>query len=360
MGNLRVGIVGSGFGGTVHAPAYALHPRFDVVAIASPSSAERVAKERKIPHAFGSVEDMLAGVELDVVSVASPPFDHHRSVLAALAAGKHVLCEKPFALNVAEAEEMSAAGERAGTATALAFEFRYVPGVIAVKELIDNGHVGALREIEVARLGRELLERNTKPRPTWWFSRAAGGGIANAFMPHFFDLATHLAGRKPRATLGCMRTANPHRMGPDAKPFDTDVADGAFAFVDYGDGLIARCSGDMTVIVESTTVAVHGERRSVIGNGTSFGDFAVFAIAEDEQDELEIAPSPYAKHAAIHGNLPFFLPLLDAFAERIDLGTPGVPTFADGLLVQQQLEAIGYGTVSAGNSREARGPSAQP
>jgi hypothetical protein len=66
---LRVGIVGSGFGGAVHAPAYALHPRFEVVAIASPTNAERVARERKIPHAFRSVGEMLAGVELDVVSV---------------------------------------------------------------------------------------------------------------------------------------------------------------------------------------------------------------------------------------------------------------------------------------------------
>ena len=180
MSKLRVGIVGAGFGGAVHAPAYALHPRFEVVAIASPASAERVARERKIPHAFASVEEMLAGVELDVVSVASPPFDHHRSVLAALAAGKHVLCEKPFALNVAQAEEMVAASERAGHGRALAFEFRYVPAVIAIKELIDNGHVGALREIEVARLSRELLERNTGRARGWWFSRARGGGVANA------------------------------------------------------------------------------------------------------------------------------------------------------------------------------------
>jgi len=335
MSKLRVGIVGSGFGGAVHAPAYALHPRFEVVAIASPRSAERVASERKIPHAFRSVEEMLAGAELDVVSVASPPFDHHRSVLAALAAGKHVLCEKPMALTVAQAEEMLAASRRAGTAAALAFEFRY--------ELIDNRHVGALREIEVARLSRELLERNTNRGPSWWFSRERGGGIANAVMPHFFDLATHLAGRAPRATHGFMRTANPDRTGPDGTAFTSDVADGAFAFVDYGDGLVARCSADATTIVESTTVAVHGETRSAVASGTFFGDLSVYAIAEDEQDELEIAPSPYAKHEIVHGNLPFFLPLLEAFAERIDLGKPGVPDFADGLSAQRQLEAVGYG-----------------
>lgn len=339
---LRVGIVGTGFGGAVHAPAYALHPRFEVVAIAAPTSAERVARERKIPHAFGSVEAMIAGVELDVVSVASPPFDHHRSVLAALAAGKHVLCEKPFALNVAQAEEMAAAAHRAGTAAALAFEFRYVPAVVALKELIDNGHVGALREIEVARLSRDLLARNTSPRPRWWFSRACGGGVANATMPHFFDLANHLAGRAPRATYGFLRTANPRRIGADGEQFESDVADGAFAYADYGDGLVARASNDSTTVVESTTVAVHGETRSAVASGTFFHDLRVFALGDDEQDELQIAESAYDKHGQLHGNLPSFLPLLDAFAERIDLGTPGVPTFADGLVVQRSLEAIGY------------------
>jgi predicted dehydrogenase len=343
---LRVGVVGAGFGGSVHAPAYALHPRFEVVAIASPSSAERVARERKIPHAFRSVDEMLAGVELDVVSVASPPFDHERSVLAALAAGKHVLCEKPMALDVAQAQAMLTAGERAGTVTAMAFEFRYVPAVIALKELIDNGHVGALRELEIARLSGDLLERNTARPRGWWFSRACGGGVANGTMPHFFDLANHLAGRAPHATHGIMRTANPRRSDADGT-FESDVADGAFALVEYGDGLVARVSNDSTTAIDSTTVAVHGERRSAVANGTFFGDLRVFTVAEDEQDELEIAAPAYEKHGQIQGNLPFFLPLLDAFALAIDVGTRGVPTFADGLVVQRSLEAIGYGRRSA-------------
>ncbi len=342
MSKLRVGIVGAGFGGAVHAPAFALHPRFEPVALAAPSSAERVARERRIPHAFRSVEAMLAGVELDVVAVASPPFDHHRSVLAALAAGKHVLCEKPFALDVAQAEEMVAALERAGTVGALAFEFRYVPVVVALKELIDNGHLGALREIEVARLSSDLLERDTSRARGWWFERERGGGVANAVMPHYFDLATHLAGRPPRATHGLLRTANPRRSD-DQGPFESTVADGAFAYVDYGDGLVARVSNDSTTVVDSTTVAVHGERRSGIASGTSLPELRLYALAQDEQDELEVAPSPHAKQAVVHGNLPMFLALLDALAQRIDLGTPGVPSFADGLLAQRSLEAIGYG-----------------
>ncbi|MDP9104529.1 MAG: hypothetical protein M3N49_01225, partial [Candidatus Eremiobacteraeota bacterium] len=135
--------------------------------------------------------------------------------------------------------------------------------------------------------------------------------------------------------------ANPRRVDADG-PFESDVADGAFAFVDYGDGLVARVSADTTTVVRSTTIAVHGETRSAVASGPDIGELSVFAIAEDEQDELEIAASPYEKHGQIQGNLPFFLPLLDAFALAIDMGTPGVPTFADGLVVQRSLEAIGY------------------
>jgi predicted dehydrogenase len=342
MSKLRVGIVGTGFGAAVHAPAFTLHPRFEVVAIASPTSAERIARERKIPHAFPSTEAMLAGVELDVVAVASPPFDHHPSVLAALAAGKHVLCEKPFALTVAQAEEMVAAAERAKTATAMAFEFRYVPTVRAILELIENRHVGALREIEVARMSSELLERNTTRKRGWWFSREAGGGIANSVMPHFFDLANQLAGRTPQRTLGLLRTANPRRTDDDGT-FESTVADGAFAWVDYGDGVIARVSSDSTTVIDSLSVGVHGEVRSAIAAGAWFGDLTLFAISPDEQDELEIKESLHAKHATIAPNIPWFLSLLDAFAIRIDTGGGDAPTFADGLEVQRQLEAIGYG-----------------
>jgi predicted dehydrogenase len=342
MSKLRVGIVGAGFGGVVHAPAFTLHPRFEVVAIASPTSAERVARERKIPHAFASTEAMLAGVELDVVSVASPPFDHHPSVMAALAAGKHVLCEKPFALTVAQAEEMMAAAQRAGTATALAFEFRYVPTVRAMLELIENHHIGALREVEVARMSSELLERNTNRKRGWWFSREAGGGIANAVMPHFFDLANQLAGRVPRTTLGLLRAANPRRTDAEGT-FESTVADGAFSYVDYGDGLVGRVSSDSTTVVDSLTVAVHGEVRSAVASGGWFSDLTLYAIDTDEQDELEIKGSPYEKHAVIAPNIPWFLSLLDDFAIRIDTGGGNVPSFADGLQVQKQLEAIGYG-----------------
>ncbi|MDQ6933492.1 MAG: Gfo/Idh/MocA family oxidoreductase, partial [Candidatus Eremiobacteraeota bacterium] len=73
----KVGIVGSGFGVAAHLPSYRAHPAFEVVALASPHSAGKIAAERRVPHAFESCAAMLgANIEIDVVSVASPPFAH--------------------------------------------------------------------------------------------------------------------------------------------------------------------------------------------------------------------------------------------------------------------------------------------
>jgi predicted dehydrogenase len=148
--SIRVGIVGTGFGAQVHAPAYQAHEAFELVAIASPNRAQAVAKERGIPQAFPSLAAMLDGVELDAVSIASPPFMHRDDAVLAFSHGKHVLCEKPLARTVEEAEEIVAAARRAGTACGVAFEFRFDASRQALKELVVNQHLGPLREIEFA------------------------------------------------------------------------------------------------------------------------------------------------------------------------------------------------------------------
>jgi predicted dehydrogenase len=339
---LRVGIVGSGFGGIVHAPAYRAQGRFEVVAIASPNRADDVAKERDIPYAFTSVGEMLAGVDLDVVSVASPPFDHKASVLAALAHGKHVLCEKPFGLNVADCEEMLAAAERAGTVCAIAHEFRYTPARVAMKELIENKHLGELREIESTILNSGLRADSERAN-SWWFERRRGGGITGAILSHMIDQTTWLAARTPIRVAGFERTANSVRKH-HGKTFTTDVADGAFVLLDYGHGLVGRALADGTRAVESATLAVHGEKRTAAASGPNVIEATMFAIDEAETSELQLKPAKHAKLASVHPNVPPFVSLLDEFANAVDGKPASLPTFADGLATQRVLEAIGYST----------------
>jgi len=337
---LRVGVVGSSFGGSVHVPAFQAQGGFEVVALASPARAAEVARQRNVPHAFASLADMLANVELDVLSVASPPFDHHPAVLAALERGLHVLCEKPFALNVAQAREMTDAARAAGTVCALAHEFRYTPSRQATKELIDNGHLGPLRALEVTVFSTMLGEDVERPN-SWWFERARGGGLTGAYLSHLVDMATWLAGRAPLRAAGFERTAIPERRAAGTT-FRSDVADGAFATIDYGDGLIATVTADATRAVDAVTLAAHGATRTVVTGGTNPLELTTFVVDRDETSELELAPQAHANLAAAHANLPSFVTLLDAFADAIAGRPASLPTFEDGLSTQRVLETVGY------------------
>ncbi|MBV8489819.1 MAG: Gfo/Idh/MocA family oxidoreductase [Candidatus Eremiobacteraeota bacterium] len=338
--HFRAGIVGTGFGVSAHLPALIAHPRFEVVALASPSSAERVARERGIAAAFPSCQAMLAGIELDVVIVASPPFAHEHDVLASLDALKHVLCEKPFALDVEQARRMVSAAAQAGTACGVAHEFRFVPQLRALEQLVANGHLDPVRNIEATQLRRFLRSSETRPR-SWWFERHRGGGIAGAALSHMIDSADWIAGAAPHNVAGFLRTANPKRRDANGE-FDSSVDDGAFALLDYGDGRVARLAADYTTSVESYTYAVHGENRTAVASGPSMLELTLFSVDTDETDELQCKPSPYAKFASVNPSVPLLMELYDEFVKAID-GEPNLlPTFSQALETQEVLAAIGY------------------
>ena len=337
----KVGIVGGGFGVRSHLPAFQAHPKFDVVALASPHSAEPYAKERNVPHAFSSCEEMLAGCELDAVSIAAPPFTHHPDVLASLHAGKHVICEKPFALTVAQAEDMAAAAEQATTATAVMHEFRWVPQRYAIKEMIDNDHLKPMREIEITQLSTRLRPDVQRPR-SWWFDRERGGGMAGALLSHLIDSATWYAGRPPVRSTGYLRTANPLRRDEQGE-FTSTVDDGCFALIDYGGGLIARVTVDATTSVDSLTVAVHAENRTAVASGSDLFNMRLFSVDEEETNELDCKPSAHAKMASVDPHVPFIMDLLDEFVKQIETRQSLVPTFSEAVYTQRVLESLGYG-----------------
>jgi predicted dehydrogenase len=337
----RVGIVGSGFGAVAHLPALTHHPDFTVVAIASPTNASRIAREANVPNAFESCQAMLDGCELAVVTVASPPFAHHADVLAALAAGKHVMCEKPFALNVEQAEEMLAASRAAGTACGVAHEFRFVPQIQAIKELLVNRHLEPPRDLELTLL-RSNLRRSERRARSWWFERERGGGLAGAALSHLIDQSNWFAGRPPQRVTGLLRTANPQRRDERGQ-FTSSVDDGGFAVLDYGDGLVGRLAVDGTTVVESYTCGAHAENRTAVASGPTITDLTLYAIDSDGTDELVCKASPYARHLSIHSHVPYLMELYDEFAKAIDGKPNALPTFDDALVTQKALATIGYG-----------------
>jgi predicted dehydrogenase len=330
---LRIGIVGAGFGAIAHLPALRNHPGFEVVAIASPSTAATIAREADLPYAFSSCEEMLAGCSVDVVTIASPPFAHAGNVLAALAAGKHVLCEKPFALGTADAHAMLEAAKSAGTACGVAHEFRFLPQIQALKELAAHGHLGELRNLEITLLRSTLRRRERRPH-SWWFDAQRGGGLAGAVLSHMIDQASWLTDYVPAATLGLRRTANAQRED-DRGSFESTVDDGAFALLDYGNG---------TTAVESYTWALHGEKRTAVASGPGLTELTLYTVDSDETAELTCKPSRYSEYESLGGNVPPLMELYDELLKRIEGKPNALPSFEDALITQKALAAIGYGS----------------
>ena len=212
MKTYRIGISGAGFGVKAHLPALLAHPRFEVVALASPSSAQAIAAERKIPHAFTSAQAMIAGCELDAITIASPPFTHRDAVLAALDAGLHVMCEKPFALNVEEAEEMVAAVARRGHG------LRHRARVSLRAAAPGDQRADRQRAPRAAARARDHAPYDVPTRGLDRHSSAAGGSNARraAVWPTrssriLIDGANWAVGRPPHKTVGFLRTANKTR-----------------------------------------------------------------------------------------------------------------------------------------------------
>lgn len=192
MNKLRIGVAGLGMGKR-HVASFHHHPCGQVVAVAdlNQSLLAEVARDFEVPHVFTDAAEMVRSVELDVVCVALPNCLHKDVTIQALEANCHVFCEKPMAMNAAEAEEMLTVARKMNRQLGIDFRFRFAPQSRAMKQLIDDG---ALGEIYYGRT--EWLRRLRFPGFGGWFGRKefSGGGPLIDLGVHRLDLALWLMG----------------------------------------------------------------------------------------------------------------------------------------------------------------------
>lgn len=198
----RIGIIGTGFGAKVQAPLFR-QAGLDVVAIAGfhRDKTRRVAEELGVrPH--DDWRELIASPDVDLVSVTAPPSEHRAMAIAALDAGKHVLCEKPTALNAREAEELVAAARRHPDQIAIIdHELRFVPSWREARTRF--GEIGPLRYAEVRYSSPSRGDRSREWN--WWSDAARGGGIWGAVGSHFID-ALRFFGMEIEAARAIFRT----------------------------------------------------------------------------------------------------------------------------------------------------------
>src|SRR5215475_7760079 len=182
-----VGIIGTGFARKVQIPSFLACENARVVSVASGhlDNARSVAEEFKIPHYTADWKETVAYDEVDLVCITTPPVYHKEMALAAIGHDKHVLCEKPMAMNVAEAEEMAAAAKDARVLALIDHELRFQHGRQTAYALLRLGEIGKVRH---AKYLFQAPHRGDKNIPwNWWSDINAGGGALGAISSHIID-----------------------------------------------------------------------------------------------------------------------------------------------------------------------------
>ncbi len=180
-------IVGSGFGCHTHLRAIRGAGLTAAALVGRDPERTRVRAERfEIPLATTSLQEALEAPGVVAVAIATPPLTHHDLVLEAVAAGKHVVCEKPFARDVGEAQAMLVAAEAAGVVHFLGTEFRFGTAQALSNRLIADGAIGDPR-IATFLMLMPLLADPASEVPDWWASAEQGGGWLGAHASHVVD-----------------------------------------------------------------------------------------------------------------------------------------------------------------------------
>jgi predicted dehydrogenase len=180
MDTVHIGLIGSGFVSAIHYEALKRTAGIKVVGVASPTQghAERFASERSIPQHFSDYRALLDRKEIDLVVLGLPNDLHCEVALAAAAVRKHVVVEKPMAMNLAECDRMIAACAGAGVILGYAEELCFAPKYVRLKQLVDEGALGKVHLVKQS-------EKHDGPHSAWFYdTRRSGGGVT-------FDMGCH-------------------------------------------------------------------------------------------------------------------------------------------------------------------------
>ncbi len=340
----RVGIVGLGFGAVVHLPAFRSEGwEIGAVCARNRDKARAAADAAGVADVHTDPAQLFARSDIDAIAISTPPATHHPLTMAALAAGKHVVCEKPFAMTAAQALEMRDAAARAGRTAMVAHEFRYAPQRRYIKQLVADGYVGRFNLCTIEL----FLDRfvTTQPRPLTWIAyKSEGGGILGALGSHYIDGLRDWFGEVASVTCK-LSTLRPDLVDTATGKIVKAETDDTFSFtLDFVNG------GSATMIASFAATPARGARICVMGDeGTLIAEQAGpnptddgVVIASRKGAPLAPLATPAQFAAATDARdhrLMSFRTLVREFTRGIEEGTSPVPNFDDGWRCQQVLDA---------------------
>ncbi len=271
---LRVGIIGCGNISHSHTQAYKNNPNVEVVACCdiNEQRAKDYAKNYGIPNAFGNVDEMLKMKDLDAVSVCVWNNGHNPETLKALRAKKHVLCEKPLAMNTEQALEMQRVAKENNRLLMVGFVKRFAGTTATFKDFDDKGTFGNLYLVKA-----KYLRRNGNPGGWFADKKRSGGGPLIDLGVHVIDLSRYLLG-KPKAVSVYGATFEKLGMKKEIKgvshwhPMDYSekdqctVEDAVIAMIRFDDGSVLEVEASFTLNIKEgqTSLEVFGDKGGAL------------------------------------------------------------------------------------------------
>jgi predicted dehydrogenase len=339
-GEVRVAIAGTGFIGAVHARSARLAgARLVGVAASSPERGLLAAAALGAERSFATAEELVESPDVDVVHICTPNHLHLPLAEAALAAGKHVICEKPLAVDDRGAEEMVEAAASAGRVTAVPFVYRYYPTVREARERVRTGVTGPIRLIHGGYLQDWLL----RPEDDNWRVDEQFGGASRAFADigsHWCDLAEFVSGH--RITRVCARLYSVgDRVTEDAVILQFETDHGA-----VGSAVISQISAGRK---NQLTLELDGANEALAFNQEE--PESLWVGRRENVTLIKRDPGALSPAAARLATLPAGHPqgyndcfdafVADAYAAVVTGEAPdGLPIFRDGLRAARITAAV--------------------
>lgn len=349
MDAIRSGIIGAGSIGTVHARAvHAAGGRLVSVAHSSAEGASKAATRLGSERWANSYEQLIAADDIDVVHICTPNDLHLPMALAALAHGKHVICEKPLATDLSGARQLAAAAADAGVVAAVPFVYRFYPILREARELVRRGAIGDVRLVHGAYLQDWLAGADDYD----WRVDATRGGSSRAFGDigvHWCDLVEFVSGHRIVKLLAETDTTHTHRGSADeVRTVDTEDAVALTFRTDrgaLGSMLVSQISQGYK---NRLTFSIDGAQSSAVFDQESPDSLWVgsrdrasvvprgSAATSEAARRLDVLPSGHP-----HGYQDCFNGFVGDVYAAIRGDVPdGLPTFADGLRAAEITDAV--------------------
>ena len=361
--DLRIGLLGFGSMGRTHTWAVRNLPFFfgalpfravtAGVCTTTEEKSRRVAEEFGIPIATANEDDLIGNPDIDIIDICTPNNCHYRTVKKALAAGKHVLCEKPLCLTGAEADELAALERASGRTCGMVFNNRWLAPVMRAKQLIDEGRLGDLISYHAVYRHNSCLD--PARRAGWKQNRdICGGGTLFDLGSHVIDLMTWLCGRMIRVA-GHAQIVCPTHLDRDGNEWRTNADEAFYMNAETADGVFGTMEFSKVTVGENDDLSFEIFGRSgalkfslmepnwlyfydaTLPDAPLGGSKGYTRIECVGRYPGMVFPSPKAPAGWLYGHLYSMYAFLSAVAEN----RPFSPSLADGAKVQRVISAVG-------------------